>query len=41
MAIKPGAEQMRNVRDRPGNETATIGFSYCGPLAPVTSTPAP
>lgn len=41
MAIQPGAEAMRNVRDRPGNETATIGFSYCGPLAPVTPTPAP
>jgi 4-amino-4-deoxy-L-arabinose transferase-like glycosyltransferase len=29
MAILPGAEQMPNVRDRPGNETANVPFTFC------------
>jgi hypothetical protein len=29
MAIVPGAERMRNVRDRPGNEAANLSFPQC------------
>ena len=29
LSILPGAERMPNLRDRPGNETATVGFAYC------------
>jgi hypothetical protein len=31
MGIQPGAEQMPNLRDRPGSETARLGFPTCGP----------
>ncbi|HEX6909458.1 MAG TPA: hypothetical protein VF142_03640, partial [Longimicrobium sp.] len=31
MAIQPGAEQMPNVRARPGHETVDVPFPTCGP----------
>jgi hypothetical protein len=45
MAILPGAERMPNVRDRPGNETANVPFSFCtkefwGPGHAPAGTPA-
>ncbi|HEY0019777.1 MAG TPA: hypothetical protein VGC13_25990 [Longimicrobium sp.] len=39
MAIHPDAERILNVRGRPGNETATIGFAYCNAPAPVMAQP--
>ena len=39
MAIRPGAERMPNVRDRPGNETVNVPFALCRPPAPVTPKP--
>jgi 4-amino-4-deoxy-L-arabinose transferase-like glycosyltransferase len=41
MKLLPGAEAMRNVRDRPGNETADVGFSRCEPSLPVMAEPPP
>lgn len=41
MALRPGAEQMRNVRSVPGNESTTVAFTFCNQPAPVSAQPPP